>query len=127
VDEAVTFTYTPLPDAAYDPGTLVFADTSFRLSAEDSQGEPVTVFDPPLIVTIAYTDEEIAGITEDSLALYYWDTSTSAWVDAVTTCPGGAYTRDLEGNTFSLPLCHLSEFGVFGTPRLLVFLPVVRK
>ena len=85
----------------------------------------MTVFDPPIIVTIYYTDADIAGVPENSLGLYYWDSASSAWLDAVTTCPGGAYTRDLDGNSFSLPVCHLTEFSVLGSP-IHIFLPMVQ-
>ena len=55
-----------------------------------------------------------------------WDDAGSAWTDAITTCPGGEYTRDLEGNKLGLPLCHLTEFGLFGNP-LNIFMPVIRR
>lgn len=119
-----TFTFLPQPAPTAGAGTLLFAENSFLLSAEDSLGVPVTVFDPPLTVTLTYNDEDIQGMIEESLALYYWDTDASAWLDAVTTCPG-EYTRDLVANTLTLPLCHLSEFGLFASPRLLTFLPAV--
>jgi hypothetical protein len=62
---------------------------------------------------------------EDLLRLYYWDETSGNWLDAVTTCPG-EYTRDLAGDRFALPLCHLTEFGVFGIP-LRMFIPVVNR
>jgi len=58
--------------------------------------------------------------------LFYWEETVSTWVDAVNTCPGGEYTRDLEGNRLALPLCHLTDFGVFGTP-MNVFMPILRR
>lgn len=123
---ATTFTFLPQPAPESEPNNLAFAGNSFLLTAEDALGTPVTVFDPPLTVTLTYTDEDILGIPEETLALYYWDTASTAWVDAVTTCPGAEYTRDLAGNTLSLPICHLSEFGLFGSP-IHVFLPIVVK
>ena len=94
------------------------------LNAEDSGGMPFTTFDPPLTVTIRYSDIEIAGNVEESLTLSYWDTDTQTWLDAVTTCQGGEYSRDLDANTFSLPVCHLSEFAVLSEPGALLFLPI---
>ena len=126
LDGETTFTFLPQPAPESEPNNLTFAGNTFLLTAEDALGDPVTVFDPPLTVTITYTDADILGIPEDTLALYYWDTASSAWVDAVTTCPGGEYTRDLVGNTLSLPICHLSEFGLFGSPYQ-IFLPVMVK
>jgi hypothetical protein len=65
---------------------------------------------------------DIASIFEDTLGLYYWD---SLWLDALSTCSEGTYTRDLETNTFSLPICHLSEFAVLGQ-SLQFFIPFVQ-
>ena len=126
VSETATFTYYPQANLPYDSGTLLYASNSFELTAEDALGTPLAVFDPPLIVTINYTDEDVVGIYEELLALYYWDTGSNAWVDAVSTCPGGAYTRDLAGNTFSLPVCHLSEFALLGNPLLRTYLPMLQ-
>jgi hypothetical protein len=115
----------PQPSSNHDVSRLVFANNTFELSAEDAVGNPITEFNQPMIVTLTYTDTDIVG-PEDALGLYYWDEAASAWVDVVTTCPGGAYTRDLVGNVLSLPVCHLTEFGLFGNP-LITFLPVIRR
>ncbi len=118
-----TFTYTPQTSPSHDFGNLSFTQNSFQLSAVDGSGNPVTTFTQPLNVTIAY-DETILDVPEESLQLYYWDTGANVWRDAVTTCPDGVYTRDLTANTFSLGICHLSEFAVLGgAPR--IFLPIV--
>ena len=85
----------------------------------------MTLFDLPLTVTLTYTDMDIVG-PEDALGLYHSESVASQWMDAVTTCPGGEYTRDLVGNMLAFPLCHLTEFGLFGNP-LHIFLPVVRR
>lgn len=119
-----TFTYYPQASPSQGTGTLLFANNSFLLEAEDGSGTPVTTFDPPLVVTIAYADDDIDGYPEDSLGLYYWDETGQTWMDAVTTCSDGAYVRDLEANTFSLPICHLSELALFGHTHR-VYLPLV--
>jgi hypothetical protein len=104
---------------------MTFAKNSFDLSAEDGIGNPVTTFNLPLTVTISYTDTDILGIPENMLGLYYWDGAASTWTDAVTTCPG-EYTHDPVGNMLTLPLCHLTEFGLFGNPPH-IFLPVISR
>jgi hypothetical protein len=119
-----TFTYMPLPAPRHAPGWMTFANNSFDLSAEDAVGNPITTFNLPITVTLSYSDWDIIG-PENTLGLYYWDEPASAWTDAVTTCPG-EYTRDLDGNMLSLPLCHLTEFGLFGNP-LHIFLPVISR
>ena len=110
-----TFTYTPQPDADYATGLLSFAGSSFQLTAEDDDGS-VETFDPPIIATLYYSDADLRSVPEESLALYYWDEAANDWVDIVTTCPDGEYTRDLDGNVLSVPICHLSEFAMLGEP-----------
>lgn len=123
--EDTTFTFIPLPALNHDPGELAYANHSFQLTAEDADGFPVTAFDQPLAVTLAYTDADILTINEDSLALYYWDSGGLSWLDAITTCESVTYSREPLNNTFSLSLCHLSEFAVFGAPLQYNFLPFV--
>ncbi len=120
-----TFTFIPLPAPTHDSGTLAFAHISFLLTAVDAGGNPIITFDQPITATITYTDSDIVA-PENTLGLYYWDTAASIWTDAVTTCPEGVYTRNPAANDFSLPLCHLTEFGVFGTP-LRIFMPLVHR
>ena len=120
-----TFTFIPLPAPHHPGGLMTFANNSFEVSAEDGSGNPVTTFSLPITVTLSYTDTDILG-PENGLGLYYWDEAGSAWTDAVSTCPGGVYTRDLAGNMLALPLCHLTEFGLFGNP-IHIFMPVVRR
>ena len=119
-----TFTFTPLPAPAYDPGVLVDANHSFQLTAEDASGLPVT-FGRPLTVSLTYTDTDVLSLSEASLALFYWDSAATTWQDAAATCPDGAYTRDLLANSLTLPLCHLSDFSVFGLPVQPTFLPLI--
>ena len=124
LDQTTLFTFTPLPALQHDPGALFFANHTFLLTAEDELGTTLTTFDPPLTLTLTYLDEDIQGMYEGSLALNYWDTTT--WLDATSTCPGAEYTRDLAANTLSLPVCHLTEFALFGS-YLHTMLPVLLK
>ncbi len=58
--------------------------------------------------------------------LYYWD--GAAWVDAATTCtPHSTYTRNLAANQISLPVCHLTQFALFGRPTPGLYLPLVTR
>jgi hypothetical protein len=106
-----TFTFAPQPEPNHSPARLGFAHNSFLLSAVGVGGVPLTDFNLPVTLTLSYADTDIASIPEDTLGLYYWD---SLWLDALSTCAVGEYTRDLDSNTFSLPICHLSEFAVLG-------------
>lgn len=84
------------------------------------------VFQKPITVTIDYTEEGISGLDEASLMLYFYNETTQEWVDAATTCtPPSTYTRNLAENTFSVPICHLTEFAVFGQTLPKLYLPLV--
>ena len=120
-----TFTFMPQPAPDHRSGWLAFSNISFELTAIDIGGNPVIGFNLPITVTLTYTDTDIVG-AEDTLGLYYWDEIASSWMDTVTTCPGGEYTRYPDGNSFALPLCHLTEFGLFGEP-LILFLPMIHR
>ena len=119
-----TFTFIPLPNPIHDHFGMVFAHTGFDLSAENGAGNPVTEFNLPVAVTLSYSDTDFGAIPEDTLGLYYWDLTATVWTDAVTSCPGRVYTRDLPANKLSLPLCHLTEFGLFA-PTLNTYVPFV--
>lgn len=61
---------------------------------------------------------------ESTLTLYVRE--GPGWVDATTTCaPPSTYVRYPDANTLSVPICHLSEYALFGAPRYRVFLPLV--
>ncbi len=121
-----TFTFTQLPLPLHDHFGLASAQNNFGVIAFDSTCNPVTTFNLPITITLTYTDSDFGAIPEDMLGLYYWDEAVSKWTDAVTTCPGGEYTRYPGANSLALPLCHLTEFGLFG-PTLNVFVPVVER
>ncbi len=121
-----TFTFMPQPAPHTNFGVHPFIHNSFDLSAIDSFSNPVTTFNQPLTATLTYTNSDVTDIPENMLSLYYWDDAATGWADAVTTCEAGEYTRDPDANLLALPLCHLTEFGVFGTP-MLIFIPVVGR
>jgi Leucine-rich repeat (LRR) protein len=114
VAQPTTLVIEPLAAPAEAPGGMMFADQAFSLDAyvggvvQEGQS-----FVQPLFVTLAYSDEQVAGLDEASLALYYWDGAT--WMDVATTCsPASTYVRDLAGNTLGVSVCHLSDFALFG-------------
>jgi len=83
-------------------------------------------FAHPISVTVQYGDADIAGMIEQSLMLNYWN--GTAWVDAATTCvPPSVYQRASDVNRFSVAVCHLTQFGVFGIPQHKLLLPLLRR
>ncbi len=67
----------------------------------------VTTFNDFVTLTFSYTDEEVSGIDEASLKIYYWDATTQAWVQV-----GGQV--DTANNTITVNVAHFTQFAVIG-------------
>ena len=126
VPDGTEFTFAPQPHPNHSTGDLRFGNKSFRLTAQDGQGNPVTNFDPPVNITIIY-GELPSWIDEPTLQLYNWNEDSDSWVDAAC----GDYERNLEENWFSVDICHLSEFAVLGDPIDMpgfhIYLPLILR
>ena len=123
VTESTALTYTALAITGQsDPTGFSFAGHAFDLDAYQS-GVIVSgfTFSVPVTVTLHYADADIAGLDEDSLVLEYWN--GSAWVDAAC----GDYDRHPTENWLSVPICHLSQFALFGEREYLIYLPLVLR
>lgn len=72
-DEAVVVSGQPLPSGKLAANT--FYDLSFIKTSDSSS---VTSFDQPVTLTFHYTNSDISGIDESTLAAYRWD--GSGWV-----------------------------------------------
>lgn len=128
VDEATEFMLQPGSDPLV-PNNFMFASQSFTLDAV-ANGVVMDgfVFKQPVAVRIDYTEANINGVDENSLLLNYYNEATGAWVDAATTCtPPSVYTRNLVENYFTVNICHLTEFAIFGKPLPKLYLPLVRR
>jgi len=113
------------PTLSSGSGGFAFARHGFEIEAYQGGIQvPGLAFETPMTVTIHYSDDDLNGIVaEDELILEWW--SGSAWQDAAGTCdPASVYIRDLANNVLSVPICHLSLFGLFG-PAYQVHLPFV--
>jgi PKD repeat protein len=74
--------------------------TSFNLTAL-LECLPVENYEflTPITIRVDYTNEQVEGLAEDSLHLYFWDEEGETWTDAAQTCdPGSAYNRNPEEN-----------------------------
>jgi hypothetical protein len=121
VNQTISLLYIEIPNLANPDSTLVFAGQAFNLNAF-TNGEKVSpfIFQTPVVVTIEYSDSNVDGLSEEQLHLMYNDAGT--WMDAAC----GAYIRDLGENWVQVPICHLSQFGLFEfTPH--IYLPMVRR
>jgi len=80
----------------------------FAMRMLDAQGLESPKFIEPMTLTIRYTEEEVAGLDEGMLEIYYYDESDTAhpaWV------PLGA-TVDPEHHEITVEIQHFSKFSV---------------
>lgn len=122
VTETVTFVYTDIPTDT-EQSNLLFAGERFTIDAYvDGEMQDSYTFASAVTVTIHYSDTALADLDLETLVLEFWN--GSEWIDAAATCyednpssvPADAYIRDLENSTLTVPICHLTEFGLFGEP-----------
>ncbi len=115
------------PTIASGGAGFVFAGHAFELAAyQGGQLQSGFTFGSPVTITIRYSDDDVRLVSDElRLTLYWW--TGSAWQDAAETCsPTSIYTINVDGNVLSVPICHLSEFGLLG-PTHNVYLPLVMR
>jgi hypothetical protein len=122
VTETTTLVYTPVLTPTGAPGTLSFAGRAFDLSAyRDGLLLPAFDFETGITITLHYTEDQIAGLDEETLTLAYWD--GGSWtVDGITPIE-----RDVDANSVSFWVTHLTDFALFASPApdFYVYLPLV--
>jgi thermitase len=108
VTETTQLAYTSMPTVTSSPSGLVFAGRAFRLEAyREGTLHSGLVFEDPIIVTIYYTEADVARLDENTLELRYW--SGNAWsADGITVME-----RDTADNRLVTTIEHLSEFAMF--------------
>jgi hypothetical protein len=126
VTETILLAYTAV-NTATAPSGFAFASHAFGLEAyQNGVFASGFTFSVPVTVTIHYTETDLVGMDKTTLRLYYWDTNTSKWEDAATTCmPHSAYDRHPNENWLAVAICHLSKFAMFGQHR--IYLPLVMR
>ena len=88
-------------------------NTFFAMRLLDAKGLENPEFIEPMTLTIRYTDDEVEGLDEDMLEIYYYDESdpeNPAWV------PMGG-TVDPEYNEITVEIQHFSKYAVGGKPQ----------
>jgi uncharacterized repeat protein (TIGR01451 family) len=123
VSETVTLLYTPVSSLTQPISpNLCFAGHAFDLDAyQGGTLQPGFVFSKPVTITIYYSDDDVEGISESSLYLYYW--TGAVWDDAAC----GPYDRHPDENWLAVPICHLSRYGILGTSTHNIYLPLVMR
>lgn len=103
------------------PTGFNFAGQTFQLSAAESGAFAEHYnFKEPVTITLHYLDADVVGVNKSKLELDYWN--GSAWVDAAC----GAYDWHPAENWVAVPICHLSQFALFGPPLLKLYVPLVK-
>jgi uncharacterized repeat protein (TIGR01451 family) len=110
VTEPVTLVFTPLSAAdPPPPGGLRFAGHAFNLDIYlEGVLQPEFAFTRPVTIAIHYSDDDVAGLIEEELALQYWN--GEAWEDAAY----GEYERHPAENWIAVTICHLTPFALLG-------------
>jgi len=67
----------------------------------------VETFDDVVTITITYTDDQISGFDESTLAINYWDATAGEWVSLSTII-------DTANNTLTATTDHFTYFAVIG-------------
>jgi hypothetical protein len=112
VSETLKLVFTPLDGPTHPTAPLLFGGHAFLLEVYNGPYvQPGYVFGEPLLITIHYSDEDVARIIEAALTLDVWNGGT--WEDAAC----GAYGRYLDENWLSVAICHSSEFALLGPGR----------
>jgi hypothetical protein len=85
---------------------------SYEFDCYDSAGVPITDFSQPVTITIHYDEADLGSLSEDSLQIYWYNSTSSAW-EAVTPC-----VIDKVNNTITIQTMHFSQFGILGMTTL---------
>jgi len=88
-------------------GLFVINGFAYQITATRN-GQPVTTFPEPLVFSVTYTDEQIVGFDEASLALYTF--RDGSWVEVESKV-------DLAGNVVTSYIDHLSLFALLGRQK----------
>jgi hypothetical protein len=100
------------PLSIEDEAHIPFGETHFfAMRLLDAEGLEKPKFIEPMVLTIRYTDEEVAGLDEAMLDIYYYDDETDPehprWIPL-----GG--TVDPEHNEITVEIRHFSKYAVGG-------------
>jgi hypothetical protein len=126
VSQTTELRFDPLisPTLSTTPGSNPIV--AFRLTALIANvPQPGFAFNAPITLTVSYppslTQAAITGF-----ALYYLDVTSNQWRDSYESCPESQRYRsiDIQGGHYTVRVCHLTEFALFGRPWL-VHLPMV--
>ena len=122
VTQSIELRYTARAEAGYAPASAYqFAGQAFDLEAvRGDQPLESFSFERPVTVSVEYQEQARGPVIESTLVLMRWN--GSQWEDAAC----GDYIRNPVANRLEVPLCHLSQFALFGE-TMRVYLPLVLR
>jgi uncharacterized repeat protein (TIGR01451 family) len=111
VTQTMGLLYNPIVAPESPFSTLGLAGIAFSLEAY-RDGQPIAglSFQLPITLTLVYTDSDVSGIDESSLAVYYYDWGSSRWLADGITVVG----RDAANNRVVVTVAHLSDMALLG-------------
>jgi sugar lactone lactonase YvrE len=86
----------------------------------DGEVQPGHVFSATVDVALTYPAAQVQGLDEAQLMLMVWNPATKQWEDAAC----GPVVRAPNSNQLTVPICHLSRFGLFA-PVEQAYLPLL--
>ena len=124
-NDQVTFVLRETAVTGNPPQGTKFAGLSFALEpyVDGVLMASPFVLNSPIILTIEYSDADVADIGrgDDELMLYTW--TDNQWLpDGITLVE-----RDTLHNRLVVSVAHLSEFALFGTDMIEIYLPMIVK
>ncbi len=90
-----------------DSGLFLIAGCLYQITGQQADGNLVTEFSKALTLNFSYTDEQIAGLDEASLKIYYWDGIDWAVIENSQV--------DVDNNTVTALVDHFTIFALIGT------------
>ena len=93
-----------------NPANFLFAGHAFDITAVNlHDGSQTNQLNQPVLITFHYLDSDIAGLEENTLQIFYWNTTTSTW-EALPS------VVDTENNIVTAYIGHLSIYALMGRP-----------
>jgi hypothetical protein len=90
------------------------------ITALDPAQNPVTNFDSFFTIVIHYEEEQLVGLLEENLMLYYWHSAEERWIPVTGVV-------DTEANTLTAILDHLTIFAVLDGAIQQIYLPTLHR
>lgn len=110
------------------PSPLAYASHGALFSATGIGGNPIAELDEPFVLEFTLIESEIAFLDFETLGIYLWDGSSSAWTLLPTTITLVS-SAELGENVYiaSTSLEQLGFVALFGLPENQIFIPSVAR